>query len=138
MASNHHETLHERPVELPSERSTGLVFAAVFVIAAAIFRSNVPLALGLLAGGAGFAAIALFRPMVLGPLNRLWFRFALLLNKIVAPVIMFVLFAVVIVPAGLLMQLFRDPLQAARRDERDSYWIARKANASTSTMHDQF
>ncbi len=40
MATNFHESLSEDAVELPSERSTGLVFAVVAAIVAVIWRAN--------------------------------------------------------------------------------------------------
>ena len=55
-----------------------------------------------------------FAPALLRPLNLLWFRFSMLLHRVVNPIVMFTIFAVVFVPGGLLMRLWRDPLRARR------------------------
>ena len=140
MASNHHEAFVEAPVSLPSERSTGLVFAGVCAIAAVLLRGDTSLMAGLLVGSGVFAGLALLKPELLAPLNVAWFKFALLLNRVVSPVVMLALFLMVIVPFGLVMQLLRDPLQRARvpSRERTSYWIARDDSSNKSTMRDQF
>ena len=132
------DPLDSEPPPMPSERSTGLVFAAAAVVIAAIFRSiDVVLTAALLAA-AVFAIIAIAVPRWLAPLNRAWFALALLLNRIVSPVVMFILFAGLIVPAGLVMQLRRDPLRATRRRDAVSYWIDRDPGSATVSMRDQF
>lgn len=133
-----HEGFAETPPPMPSERSTGLVFAAVSLIVAALVRHH-PLA----ATAAGvvalaFAATSVWAPHLLAPLNRAWFRFALLLNRFLSPVVMLVLYCVVIVPAGLAMQLLRDPLGKRARGAHPSYWIERSASPARSDMRDQF
>lgn len=133
-----HEPVHEEAVPLPSERSTGLVFAGVAVLAAVLLRQEPAAAAGALAIAATFAAVALAAPAWLGPLNRGWFRFALALNKVMSPLIMLVLFAGLITPVGLAMQMRRDPLQKRRLAARASYWIPRDAGAPNSSMRDQF
>lgn len=144
----HHETLIEEAPELPSERSTGIVFAVVSVIAAVFLRHHT---LAMTTAGAvalGFLALALLAPAALGPLNRAWFRLALLLNRAVSPVIMLAIYGLVIVPAGLLMQALRDPLQLKPRagsgtttgigTGTHSYWIARTPASAPTSMRDQF
>jgi hypothetical protein len=125
-------------VKLPSERATGLVFAAVAMIAAVAFRGN-PFALrGAIVVAAAFGSIALLAPHRLRPLNAAWFRLALLLNRIVSPVVMLVLFAVTIVPFGLVMQRRYDPLRKRRQAGASSYWIERGKSGHASSMLNQF
>ena len=78
-----------------------------------------------------------FAPTLLRPLNIAWMRFALVLSKIVNPIVMAILFAIAIVPAGLLMQLRHDPLRRKRRPDAMSYWIEREGD-EVSTMKNQF
>lgn len=133
-----HEGFAEAPPAMPSERSTGLVFAGVSVILAILARNHAVIASMAASAALAFAATALWAPRLLGPLNRAWFRFALLLNRFVSPVVMLVLYAVVIVPAGLLMQLMRDPLGKNARGTQASYWIERSSGVSRTSMRDQF
>ena len=131
--------LHKDEIELPSDRSTGLVFAAVAAIVAAIWYSSANVFWPAAMICAAFASTALLVPSVLGPLNRAWFKVGMLMNKIVSPVVMFVLFAIVIVPAGIIMRIFRDPLQSKRDVTASSYWRSRDTEIdSRSSMKDQF
>ncbi|MGD9827434.1 MAG: hypothetical protein AB7E70_04025 [Hyphomicrobiaceae bacterium] len=138
MARNFHELYSEAELPLPSARSTGFVFAVVALIVALIFRRHFWVLMPALGAAGVFAATAQFAPRLLEPLNRAWFRFSILLSRVMNPVVMFVLFAVVIVPAGLLMRLFRDPLRSRRATERSSYWIERGPDHGSSSMRNQF
>ena len=89
---NFHEGFRAEDVAPPPPRSTGIVFAVVALIIAILFRNTDVVFWGGLAVSAGFALSAWLVPERLGPLNRAWFKFALLLNRIMSPVIMFVLF----------------------------------------------
>jgi hypothetical protein len=135
---NFHEQL-DRPeaLPLPSDRSTGFVFAVVALVVAYFQRDDRAALTIALSVAAAFAAVALIMPILLRPLNIVWMKFALLLSKIVNPIVMLVLYLVVIVPAGLLMQLVRDPLQRRRDKAKQSYWIDRSGEA-TSSMTNQF
>lgn len=136
MAKNFHEQFERPELPLPPDRSTGLVFAAVALIVAYFWRAD-PIVLQASLWVAGIlAAISLIYPILLRPLNIVWMRFALLLSKVMNPIVMFLLFLVAIVPAGLLMQLRYDPLRR-RRGTANSYWIERSPKP-TDSMTNQF
>lgn len=137
MSKNFHEHFEADHGPLPSERSTGLVFAAVGLIVAVVFRASPAVWMPAIAAAVGFGLISLTAPALLGPLNRAWFRFALLLNKVMSPLIMGVLFAITIIPFGLAMQLKRDPLRR-RRTTSNTYWIDREKPATPPSMTQQF
>lgn len=138
MRRDFHESYAEEAVAPPSERATGLVFAAVAAIAGAVFYANV-LVLAVCAGLClGLIAVSAFRPALLRPVNRAWFRFSLLLSRIVNPVVLGLMYALAILPFGLVMRLWRDPLRR-RRTDAPSYWIERDRDASgRGSMADQF
>lgn len=137
MSANFHETLAREEVAPPSERSTGIVFAVVAVIVAVVWRTNLTVVGVALAVAAGFALFALLAPARLRLLNIGWFKFGLLLHKVVNPVVMGLMYLVAIVPLGLIMQRFRDPLRK-RRPVGASYWIAREATGAQTSMSEQF
>lgn len=137
-AGQHHENYAENAPPLPSERSTGLVFCAAFVVLAILVRSMPLMAGAALAVALAFGAAAWLAPHFLTGLNRHWFRLAIVLNRVVSPVVMALLYGVVIVPAGLVMQRVRDPLQRHGRAARDTYWIDRAQLPPQSSMRDQF
>jgi hypothetical protein len=74
----------------------------------------------------GFALVftVVFAPRSLAPLNRLWFRFGLLLGRVVSPVAMALSFYGTVVPTGLVMRLRFDPEVASSRIERDPPGLA--------------
>ena len=136
MALNFHEKFDRPETALPSDRSTGLVFAAVALIVAYMTRDFAIAPVVSLAIASAFVGLSLIAPSVLRPLNVAWMRFAGLLAVVVNPVVMLLLFAVSIVPAGFLMQLVRDPLRR-RRGAGSTYWIPVEPNAASS-MKNQF
>jgi hypothetical protein len=137
MSRNFHETLTTGEVKPPSPRSTGIVFTVVALILAYLYRGNGMVLWPALIAAAGLGAASWLVPELLQPLNRLWFRFGLLLHKIVNPIVMLVLFGIVIVPAGLIMRIWHDPLRSRRDPAATSYWISR-SDARPGSMRNQF
>lgn len=141
-----HEHLSERgDIKIGSNRSFGLVFAAVFTIIAILpililDGNEATMRTWALAVAALFAIIAFVRPELLRPLNTLWFRFGLLLHKIVNPLVMGLMFFVVISPIGLIMRsLGKTSLKKGFDQNIDSYWIPREPpGPAPETMKRQF
>lgn len=124
-----HEELRRDDAPKPSsDRSFGLVFAAVFALVGLwpLLDGGAPqawaLALAAIFLGLGFAA-----PRLLGPLNRLWTRFGLLLARVTNPLLLGLLFFAVVTPMGLAMRaLGRDPLRRRFDRAAATYWIERR------------
>lgn len=142
MPSNMHENFAPRDaVKSASERSFGLVFAVLFLlIALAPLRHGLPVRTWSFGVSAVFLVVALLSPRLLRPLNMLWFRFGLLLHKVISPVILLVLYWVSVVPVGLILKaLGKDPLRLKLEREQESYWIMRDPKDFTpDTMRRQF
>ena len=139
MRKNFHETFGGSEVALPSDRSTGFVFAAVSAIVAGIFWRDILVFSIAAAFSVVFLGAALIRPQVLRPLNIVWFKFGLLLHKIVNPIVMLLMFAVAIIPTGLLVRLWRDPLRVRPDKAGPTYWVRRDASdLQPSSMKNQF
>ena len=139
MSKNFHESFAGGEVKPPSDRATGLVFAAVALIVAVLWRNSSAVLWPALGIALLLAAVSLLAPSVLKPLNRLWFRFGLLLHRVVNPIVMFAIFAIVFVPAGAIMRLWHDPLKARRARDVSTYWIERdKSVHPEGSMTNQF
>lgn len=136
-SAKHHEFSADADAQMPSERSTGIVFAVVFAIAAVLLRHDMAYCGTAAAASAAFLMTALLAPSWLAGLNRAWFRFALFLNSVVSPVVLLVLYTIAIVPFGLALQMRADPLRARRPVDARTYWIAR-TRAHDNNMRDQF
>jgi hypothetical protein len=134
-----HESFGQEAVKPPSPRSTGLVFTGVAILLGVSFRDSVVavLAAGIVA--AALLAASLLAPRVLEPLNIVWFKIGMLLHRVVNPLVMFLMFAIAIVPLGALMRLFSDPLRLKRDPSLSSYWIEpNPAEIKLSSMKNQF
>jgi hypothetical protein len=127
---------------LPSNRSFGLLFTVVFLIIAAYTGfggySTQWVNIWLIVAGI-FLAFTLLFPVVLTPLNKMWFALGLLLGKVVSPVVLGILFFVVITPVAIVTRLFgRDALLLKKRAV-SSYWIDRDpAGPKPESFKDQF
>ena len=137
-----HENFHNRnEVKVGSERSFGITFAAIFLII-----GSFPLISGESPGGWAlcigviFLIAAFALPAALRPLNIVWFRFGMLLHKIVSPLVMVFLFFITVAPIGLIMRLRGKDLLNLRFDpDASSYWIERRASElEPETMRRQF
>ncbi len=136
MAKNFHEQFERPELPLPPDRSTGLVFTTIALIVAYLWREDTTV-LTVAIGIAGVLCfLSLVVPTVLRPLNIAWMKFALLLSKVMNPIVMMLLFLIAIVPAGLLMQIGYDPLRRKKADGK-TYWIDRK-KIPNSSMTNQF
>ena len=68
----------------------------------------------------------MLRPKTLAPLNRLWMKLAALLNRVVSPVVMGVIFFGLFTPVAWFMRAIgRDTMRRRFDPELQSYWIER-------------
>ncbi|MGH7046407.1 MAG: SxtJ family membrane protein [Stellaceae bacterium] len=132
-----HEPLDggDDPVAGSSDRAFGLLFAAVTgVLALLALWKGRSSAYGWAIVAVLFIAAALFAPSLLGPLNRTWRRFGLLLSKLTTPFVMGLLFFVVLTPLGFAMRLSgKDPLRLHFEPQSLSYWLARQEQGERPT-----
>jgi hypothetical protein len=139
--SLHEDLSREGEIKVGSDRSLGLVFAAVFVIVGLFpLWGGGAVRIWALGVAGVFAALALVAPRLLRPLNQAWFRFGQLLHKIVSPLIIGLLFFTTVTPTGLLMRLSgKDPLRLRFDPTAESYWIPREPpGPDPKTMRQQF
>jgi hypothetical protein len=144
--SESHESFREHiGGEASSDRAFGLTVGSV-ILAIGIYRwllgeagldwlTALLLIIGALLAGLGWLAAR-----HLAPLNRLWARLGLLLFKVISPVIVFAIFALAVVPIGMLMRARgRDPLRLRKDRELKSYWIERRPpGPAPESMIEQF
>lgn len=136
---NFHESFAPGEVKPPSPRSTGFVFVGVAIIVAVLFRHDPLIASIALGVAVVLLGLSLLVPHVLRPLNIVWFQIGMLMHRVVNPVVMFLMFAVAMVPAGLLMRIGHDPLRSKREPDASTYWIEPDPHeAKLSSMKNQF
>ena len=73
---------------------------------------------------------------ILYPLNKIWFKFGILLGKFVSPIVLGIIFFFVVTPIGILMKILGKDLLNLKNNNENSYWI--KRSEIKSNMKDQF
>ena len=124
-------------VKISSNRSFGIVFFVVFLLIALY-----PLTYGgeiriwSLIVSVIFLILGLLNSKILAPLNKIWFKFGILLGKIVSPLIMGIIFFFVVTPIGFIMRLLGKDVLNLKYNKNKSYWIEK--NGPKSKMKNQF
>ena len=124
----HEDLTRELRAEGSSDRVFAVVFVAVFLLIAIwpILAGQVP-RWWAAAIAAGLALIAVVRPTLLAPLNRMWMRIGLLLGRLVSPIALGIVYFLVLTPVGLLLRFQgKDLLRLEPRRDTSSYWIERQ------------
>ena len=135
----HEDSSRRHRVRASSDRGFGLVIGTALAAVALcpLVGSASPRwwAVGL---AAAFVVVALARPAALAPLNRLWTRFGLALNRVTQPVIMAVLFYGAVTPTALVMRAMKkDPLERRFDAGAKTYWVER-GSPDPKSMCNQF
>ena len=127
MVVSHERLAADDDVRAGSDRSFGITFAVVFALIALFpLLHGGSVRLWALPGTAVFGGVALIWPSLLAPLNRLWFRFGMLLHKIVNPVVLGLMFFLVITPVAAVTRLFGgSSCLWAMRNQYQSHWHRR-------------
>ena len=124
-------------IKVSSNRSFGIVFFIVFLLIATypLLKGNDVRFWSLLISF-GFLILGLINSKILSPLNKLWFKFGLILGKIMSPLIMGIIFFVVVTPIGVAMRLLKKDLLSLKYNQKKTYWI--KKTGPKSKMKNQF
>ena len=84
-----------------------------------------------------FLTLGLLNSKLLSPLNEIWIKFGEILGRIIAPLIMALVYFLILTPISLLVRAFgKDLLGLKYSKQQNSYWIKRKKEIST--MDKQF
>ena len=124
-------------VKIGSNRSFGIVFFVVFLLIAIYPLVNQgdlrvwSLILSLI-----FLALGLINSKILNPLNKIWFKFGIILGKIISPIVMGVIFFFVVTPIAFIMRLIKKDLLNLKFNSDKSYWIEK--TGPKSKMKNQF
>ena len=124
-------------IRLSSNRSFGIVFFIVFLIIAIYPLLNEgEIRLWLLIISIIFLILGLLNSIFLTPLNKIWFKFGILLGKIISPLVMVIIFFLVVTPTGILMRILKKDLLNLKFNKKTTYWIEK--NGPKSKMKNQF
>ena len=122
---------------LPSNRNFGIVFFVVFFIISfwpLLNDGNIKVWSVILA--IFFLILGLLNSKILTPLNKVWYKFGILLGSVVSPIVMGIVFFAVVTPTSLLMKIFGKNLLGIKKDNKKSYWVEK--SQIKSKMKNQF
>ena len=112
-----------------SNKSFGIVFFLVFsLIAFFPLINSEPIRVWSLAISIIFLILGLINSKLLTPLNLAWIKFGELLGKVIAPIVMGIIYFFVITPIGLFMRILGKDLLNTKLSSNRSYWIKREKN----------
>jgi hypothetical protein len=124
-------------IKLGSNKSFGIVFFIVFLLISFYpLINNENIRLWSLILSLIFLVLGILNSKILTPLNKLWFKFGILLGKVISPLIMGIIFFLVVTPIGLIMRLLGKDLLNLKYSDTKSYWIDK--SDQKSTMKNQF
>ena len=123
--------MDQNDIKIGSNRSFGIVFFVVFLIISIYPMLNTEnIRIWSLIISFIFLVLGLLNSKLLNPLNKIWFKFGLLLGKIISPIIMGVIFFFVVTPIALLMKLIQKDLLNLKFNKNKTYWIEKSGPKS--------
>jgi hypothetical protein len=124
-------------IKIGSNRNFGIVFFIVFILIAFYpLLKNGELRIWSVIISFIFLVLGLLNSKLLTPFNKGWFKFGLVLGKIVSPIIMGGIFFFVVTPIAFLMKILRKDLLNLNLNSDKTYWI--KKTEPKSKMKNQF
>jgi len=115
--------------KISTNKSFGILFCIVFVLIAAwpaMHEGQLriwPIPISFV-----FLVLGLLNSKLLSPLNLAWIKFGELLGRIIAPIVMAIVYFLIITPIGLFMRLIGKDLLNTKFSKDHSYWIKREKN----------
>ena len=124
-------------IQIGSNKSFGIVFFVVFLLISLYPLTYVgEIKLWSLIISFIFLILGLLNSKILAPLNKIWFKFGILLGKIVSPLIMGAIFFLVVTPIGIILRLMGKDVLNLKYNKNNSYWI--ENSSPKSKMKNQF
>ena len=127
----------QEKIKLPSNRNFGIVFSIVFLIIAIwpILNQN-EIRIWSIIISLIFLILGLINSKFLSPLNKVWFKFGVILGSVIAPIVMGIVFFFVVTPTGLIMKALGKDILALKRNKNNTYWLEK--DNSNNNLKNQF
>ena len=129
--------MSQNDVKIGSNKSFGIVFFIVFFLISLYPLTNQEnirvwsLIISLI-----FLLLGLSNSKILNPFNKLWFKFGMILGRIISPIIMSIIFFLIVTPISLIMKLLKKDLLNLKFNKTNTYWIEK--SGPKSKMKNQF
>jgi len=129
--------MNSKNIKISSNRSFGIVFFIFFLIVSIfpLFKDE-DIRIWAVIVAIIFLILGLLNSSVLSPLNKIWFKFGILLGNFISPIIMGLVFFTVLTPTAFIMRAFGKDLLNLKKNNKKSYWIEK--SPIKSKMKNQF
>ena len=129
--------MKENNIKIETNKSFGIVFFLFFLIVSLfpLFK-NENIRVWSLIIAIIFLILGLLNSKFLTPLNKIWFKFGILLGSFVSPIIMGIVFFVIVTPTSIIMRVLGKNLLNLKKDNKKTYWVER--SKIQSKMKNQF
>ena len=124
-------------IKIGTNKSFGIVFFLFFLIVSLfpLFKDG-NIRIWSLIIAVIFLVLGILNSKILTPLNKIWFKFGILLGSFVSPIVMGVVFFAIVTPTSIIMRVLGKNLLNLKKDNKNTYWIAR--SKIKSMMKNQF
>ena len=124
-------------IKIGTNKSFGIVFFLFFLIVSLfpLFK-NENIRVWSLIIAIIFLILGLLNSKFLTPLNKIWFKFGILLGNFVSPIVMSIVFFVIVTPTSIIMRVLGKNLLNLKKGNKKTYWIER--SKIESKMKNQF
>ena len=127
----------QNDIKIGSNRSFGIVFFIVFfLISIYPLVNSESIRIWSLIVSLIFLILGAINSKLLSPLNKVWFKFGLLLGRIISPIVMGIIFFLVVTPIGIIMRSLGKDLLNLKYNKDNTYWIEK--SGPKSKMKNQF
>ena len=129
--------MNSNNIKIGTNKSFGIVFFLFFLIVSIfpLFKDE-DIRVWSLIIAIIFLVFGLLNSKVLTPLNKIWFKFGILLGSFVSPIIMGIVFFVIVTPTSIIMRVLGENLLNLKKDNKKTYWVER--SKIQSKMRNQF
>ncbi|MDA9076560.1 SxtJ family membrane protein [bacterium] len=124
-------------IKIGTNKSFGIVFFLFFLIVSLfpLFK-NGNIRVWSLIIAIIFLILGLLNSKFLTPLNKIWFKFGILLGNFVSPIVMSIVFFVIVTPTSIIMRVLGKNLLNLKKGNKKTYWVER--SKIQSKMRNQF
>ena len=129
--------MNSNNIKIGTNKSFGIVFFLFFLIVSIfpLFKDG-NIRIWSLIIAIFFLVLGLMNSKILTPLNKIWFRFGILLSSFISPVVMGIIFFIVVTPISFIMKALGNDLLNLKKNNKRSYWIEK--SKIKSKMKNQF
>jgi hypothetical protein len=129
--------MSSKNIKISSNRNFGIVFFLFFLIISIfpLFKDE-DIRIWTIIVAIIFLILGLLNSSILYPLNKIWFKFGILLGNFISPIIMGLVFFTVLTLTAFIMRAFGKDLLNLKKNNKKSYWIDK--SLIKSKMKNQF